>query len=205
MATQQAPPPSQQQNRDAVLAALVVVLLARNSESDTGVHVAALLEPLGIARDSALIALALLHPHVPPLPPEVAQRTATGFVARTETPRAAAFLYDSAARLSAGGSTDAERRYIAQHLQARQMRSTMARRVDAASRLFGPVLGWRAVMDKLTTPACRAAHGSNFHFASPPAIGYPGTLHGGSCRCLPGPPFPGAVSVDRATVGVGTV
>jgi hypothetical protein len=91
-----------------------------------------------------------------------------------------------------------ERRYFAQHLNAERARMDSARRVDAlAGRLGTTRLGWRAVMDERTTEACRAANGRNFDVAKPPPIGYPGTLHGGTCRCVPAPPFPGQPLIDE--------
>jgi hypothetical protein len=91
-----------------------------------------------------------------------------------------------------------ERRYFAQHLNAERSRLEAARRVDqVAARLGTTTLGWHAVNDSRTTSECRAANGHNFDVVRPPAFGYPGTLHGGTCRCKPGPPFPGQSSVDE--------
>lgn len=91
-----------------------------------------------------------------------------------------------------------ERRFFAQHLNAERTRQDAARRVDAtAARLGVTRLGWRARLDGRTTPACAAAHGNNFDVARPPALGYPGTPHGGTCRCKPGPPFPGQPLIDE--------
>lgn len=63
-------------------------------------------------------------------------------------------------------------------------------------------LGWYAVLDKKTSPECRAANGKNFDPLQPPAIGLPGTVHP-RCRCVPGPPHPtnervGGPNVNRA-------
>jgi uncharacterized protein with gpF-like domain len=91
-----------------------------------------------------------------------------------------------------------ERRYFAQHLNAERARMDSARRVDAmAARLGTTRLGWRAQMDARTTAACRLANGHNFDVAKPPLIGYPGTLHGGTCRCVPAPPFAGEPLIDE--------
>lgn len=84
-----------------------------------------------------------------------------------------------------------ERRFHASHLHNSQRRISAARMVDAASREYGIVLGWRAVLDDSTTSECRHAHAKNFRADRRPAIGYPGAVHGW-CRCAPGPPVPGA-------------
>jgi hypothetical protein len=94
-----------------------------------------------------------------------------------------------------------ERTYFAQHLNAARARREAAVRVDQeAQRLGSPVLGWHAIRDSRTTPECAAADGHNFEASRPPKIGYPGTLHGGTCRCKPGRPFPGQPHVDEVVV-----
>lgn len=91
-----------------------------------------------------------------------------------------------------------ERTYFGQHLNAERSRREAAARVDVTAKKLGvTTLGWRAVMDDRTTPECRQANGSNFEVARPPAIGYPGTLHGGTCRCRPTAPFRGQPLVDE--------
>lgn len=84
------------------------------------------------------------------------------------------------------------------HQRASKRRVTMARRIDAARRLYGDMLGWYAVMDNRTSAECRAADHRNFSALQPPVIGYPGTVHP-HCRCIPGPPIPGAKLVDDST------
>lgn len=84
---------------------------------------------------------------------------------------------------------DRERQFLAQHLAAERTRQAAAQHVDRLADRFGPVLGWKARLDERTTPECRAAHGKNFRADRPPAIGWPGTLHGGTCRCVATGPF----------------
>jgi hypothetical protein len=62
-----------------------------------------------------------------------------------------------------------------------------------------PLLGWYAHPDDRVTPECKAADGANFRADVMPMIGWPGTLHGGTCRCKPGPPWPTDRTVDRST------
>ena len=192
----------QQTAETSTLSALVLILLGQHDEETTRSYVTALLGPLGIDPASSTMALALLHPHLTAPSFDVPPATASGYVNRTAVPRSAAYLLNAAQRLSQGGSLPAERHYLSQHLDAQRVREEIAVRIDAAADRWGPVLGWRSVMDSATTPQCRRAHQSNFHFARPPFGILPGTLHGGSCRCLGGPPWPGAGSVEDAWGGV---
>lgn len=195
-------PQTQQQPDEQTLAALTLLLLSGQDEDTIRPRVIALLEPFGITAIAATAALSLLHPHAPPVDLTQHPTTAQGHVARTEVPYSAAYLANAALRLTENASPAQERTYLAQHLRAQGIRREAAQRVDAAARMFGPTLGWRSVRDARTTPACRKAHGSNFGYTHPPAIGYPGSLHGGACRCLPGPPYRGAGTVDEALAGV---
>lgn len=133
---------------------------------------------------------------------------------RQETFYRAAYVVNAAARISrviaaASDSEDgssledalrtagrAERRYLDLHRIARSRRMEAAAEVAAASEDWGPLLGWHTTLDGHATPECRAADASNFRADEPPAIGYPGSLHGGRCRCFPGPPFATADTVD---------
>lgn len=83
-----------------------------------------------------------------------------------------------------------ERRYYQQHLDAMRQRAIAAAEVDMAVLEYGPILGWKAVLDSHTSAECRAADRSNFYAARPPYIGYPGAVHP-SCRCKPVAPWPG--------------
>jgi hypothetical protein len=91
-----------------------------------------------------------------------------------------------------------ERAYLLAHARARRARMQAAAAVDAAASEWGPLLGWHTVLDGHATPECRAADGSNFRVTDPPVIGWPGTLHGGACRCYAGKPFPGGTMTNAA-------
>lgn len=116
-----------------------------------------------------------------------------------------------AARLKAGDSPSQalgpERRYWQLHEKARRLRQAAADQVARTSAQVGltdgvPLLGWYAHKDDRVTPECRKADGANFTAHVMPAIGWPGTLHGGTCRCVPGPPFPTEDTVDRRIAGM---
>ena len=146
-------------------------------------------------RRAAQLAASLL----PPQRPLLGQSTgpAGRWVRRTTAPRRAAYVLAAARRLAvAEPDLEAERRHLASHLAAERARADAAGRVDMMASLHGPVLGWRAVQDAVTTPGCRSAHGRNFLAARPPLIegrpSYPGTQHGGACRCEAVAPYPGA-------------
>ena len=92
-----------------------------------------------------------------------------------------------------------ERRYWQQHLEASTRRELAGAAVDTAADQHGElrvtghgkvgtVLGWHAILDSRTDPACRAAHGKNFILERPPRIGLPGTVHP-ACRCVAVPPY----------------
>lgn len=187
---QRQPPPDL--TEEAVLAALVVVLLSGLPPAAMAGYAASILAPLGLSGEATAAVLDLLAPHLEhdlTAPPA----SALGAIARTAPARHAAHVLNAVKRLSRDPqSINAERRYLAQHLDAERIRKLSAQRVDAMAARVGPILGWHAVMDKRTTPECRAAHGRNFSALVPPAIGYPGTLHGGTCRCRPGRPFDSA-------------
>jgi hypothetical protein len=100
-----------------------------------------------------------------------------------------------------GEALHRERRYYLQHELARRRRQAVARTVDAAASIHGPVLGWWTHKDDRTTPECRAADGTNFVVGEMPVIGYPGGVHM-YCRCWPGPPFVTDRTVNEATFGV---
>jgi hypothetical protein len=186
-------PPDQQ----ATIAAVTLVLLSGLPFAAVAGYLSALLAPLGIPDTDVRTVLTLVQPRLHP-PLLSSQGPAEGFVNRTSYAHTAAYLVNAAERLSRGGSIEAERRFLSQHLAARAGRQSAAQTVDRVSAVWGPLLGWRARMDASTTAACRAANSHNFYAARPPAIGYPGSLHGGTCRCVPGPPFKDAGLVDDA-------
>lgn len=83
-----------------------------------------------------------------------------------------------------------ERRYYQQHLDAMRQRAIAAAQVDMAALEYGPLLGWKTVLDGHTSAECRAANKSNFYASRPPYIGFPGAVHP-ACRCRPVAPWPG--------------
>lgn len=132
---------------------------------------------------------------------------AQSYVRTTEVPRHSRYLVAAAKRFQQAQSQEEgqaimqrERRYLSQHLAAVQRSREAAKRVDNAVQRYGTTqLGWWAHMDSKTTPECAAANGTNFDAAKPPLIGYPGTLHGGTCRCHAGPAHNTLLTVDEAT------
>jgi hypothetical protein len=86
-------------------------------------------------------------------------------------------------------AAERERRWYQQHLDAMRQRAVAAARTDMAALEYGDLLGWRAVMDRRTSPECAAANGKNYYASSIPDIGLPGAVHN-SCRCEPVPPWP---------------
>lgn len=188
--------PQQQLSEEEVLALIVVVLLSGQATATTAGALVPPLRALGIPFQPAVDAISLALPHFEP-EPEVTG-PASRWRRRTEVVRRAQYLVKAAQRLMRGGTLEAERRYLEQHLAAVRARQQAVSFVDAEARRFGPVLGWYAIRDGRTTAECRAAHGANFSAASPPVVGFPGTLHGGTCRCRPGPPHRTSRTVDEA-------
>lgn len=120
----------------------------------------------------------------------------------------AAYIINAAKRLTAAvkagqAPNDAlrgERRFWRMHEQARKRRMAAVKVIADKADLYGDLLGWYTIRDGHETPECKAAAGSNFRLSDPPAIGLPGTLHGGTCRCEGGPPHARGVSTDEATM-----
>lgn len=189
--------PDQQQGDHATLAALTLVLMSGLPFVPMAGYVAVILAPLGISTSEAETVVALVQPRLHP-PILQSRGAAEQFTNRTSFAHTAAYLLNASKRLSQGGSVDQERLYLSQHLAARSSRQSAAQQVDQAAAVHGPVVGWHARMDASTTPACGAANGHNFYAAGPPSLGWPGSLHGGTCRCQAGAPFQGAGWVDDA-------
>lgn len=135
----------------------------------------------------------------------------TSAVARAQRAREAyfraAYLINAAQRIAASlgdGATprhalQREKPYWRGHERARMARMKAAARIAQLAAMFGPLLGWYAHDDDRTTPECLAADGTNFSALTPPAVGWPGTLHGGTCRCWGGPAHSMARTTDEAT------
>ncbi len=145
-------------------------------------------------------------PNVIPLFPTSRATSSDNLEARaTYIVRAARRLWLAGATSLASGDSEAikkafskEARYLKQHLTASTTRRLAAQAIDGARNSYGPLLGWYAKDDERTTPACRVANGHNFTLEDPPKIGLPGMLHAGNCRCRPGRPFAGAMTVNEA-------
>jgi hypothetical protein len=188
----------QQPTREQVLlGALAVVLATQSDPADSSASALPLLAELGIAPAPALTALSLVTPNLLAGRIEQGDGPAVQNVLLAEPAYSATYLVNASKRLAAGRRSAAqERRHLAQHLQAAHARFQAAQEVDRVARRYGRRLGWYALLDSATTPECRRAHGANFDVGAIPAIGYPGSLHGGTCRCRPGPPHPGGKLVD---------
>ncbi|HYK70449.1 MAG TPA: hypothetical protein VEV45_21065 [Streptosporangiaceae bacterium] len=204
MTTPQQPPPQQPPPQQLPVAAAAVLATAATVAAAAGV-LAPLFIAEGIRRKVVEAALGV----VMGMPPETTgfHGPATAHVARLNLMRRAQFLVASARRLqadvTAARSRDEslvraladgvirERRNYGQHLMANWARAQAAANVDSASMDYGRLLGWYTRRDSRTSPECLAANRRNFYADQMPPIGYPGAVHP-HCRCLPGPPFPGA-------------
>ncbi|AWY07246.1 capsid maturation protease and MuF-like fusion protein [Streptomyces phage Araceli] len=130
--------------------------------------------------------------------------TAVGLAHRANLRYRAAFIIRALRRIVAAPdkklALKRELEFWKGHLKANARRIAVARRIDWARGRYGELLGWYAKMDDRTSAECRAADGRNFVALEPPVIGYPGSVHL-HCRCVPGPPHPGAKMVnDSLTV-----
>jgi hypothetical protein len=150
------------------------------------------LTSIGIGHVAALKAgeIVLVHPlsgRTSAGSPESGHGTTTARMVAAEEPKMRAeFLVNSAERLSealAEGDYDKavakEEGYAEQHVAAGQNRRKAAKKLDELA-AESPVLVWRTVMDKNTTPDCAALNGRIFLASAPPAI--PGAVHA-RCRC----------------------
>lgn len=195
-AQQQQPPED-----DGELVEAILSILALNAAVDAtaaslaavlGVPVSLALEFLQALGKAALKAFrgATVKPKVP---------TAEAIARRANLRYRAAFVIRALKRIMAAPdkklALKRELDFWKGHLKANQRRVNVARRVDFVRARHGDLLGWYATMDKRTSAECRAADGRNFQALAPPVIGYPGGVHL-HCRCVPGPPHPGAKMVD---------
>lgn len=185
------PRQSQSDHDEAVLIALVLLLLSGLSFAELGRRAMNLLATAGIAAGATAAVLSLIGAGgvvFTAIPEKVGP--AESFIRRTTVTRRARYILAATKRLQAGGSPTAERALYRAHLAAEEKRAEAGRRVDEAAARFGPTLGWDSVRDSRTTRECAHAHGSNFSALVPPLIGWPGTLHGGNCRCRAVTPWP---------------
>jgi hypothetical protein len=173
-----------------------------------------LLHPFGVQARAITLALRLVSRGTSTQPRMIGQ---TGPVRAQQSEEAyyrAAYLIEAAKRMqislyadralppdeAARNAIRDEERYRQMHERARQNR--MAAAVDVAkiaSDIGSDLLGWMAHPDDKVTPECLAADGCNFSIDQRPLIGWPGQPHGGTCRCIPVPPYAGRPTVDEAT------
>lgn len=195
--TQPAPQPQQQptaQQQTAVLAGLLA------STMPLAALVAGFATVASIPRPTARRLIEQAPSRVLP-----AQGPAARLVAAGEPTYRAAYLLAAARRvrasMAAGKTLEealaVEQRFTLAHLAAQDNRARAAAAVDkAAATHRSGLLGWKAVMDSRTSAECRAANGRNFSLLSPPAIGYPGSVHV-NCRCRPVTAFANAPMVGE--------
>lgn len=183
--------PGESVDEHALLIAIVLLLLANLPAPALAERLAGLMTPFGFSPATvAALLLILGDQHTTFGAPGAGDgEAALHALQRTEAARRARYILAAARRLQSGEPTAAERRLLNAHLRAERNRREAAKRVDAAAAEHGILLGWYSKKDDRTTPDCALAHGHNFLATVPPAIGWPGTLHGGNCRCVPGPPW----------------
>lgn len=175
-----------------LLIAIVLLMLAGLSLPDFTHRLSVLLAPIGAPATAVVALVALLRDEGGlTLPAPEAGPGAAQMIQRGAVGRRAMYMLAAVRRLAKGGSPKAERALYRAHLAAEKRRRDAGEAVDAAARKYGPVLGWWSERDERTTPACFAAHGANFSAQHPPAMGWPGTIHAGQCRCKPVAPWPG--------------
>lgn len=182
--------------QQAIIAALVILLFSGLTAAELTQFAATTLSPLGLTAEAVGAAVSLAGRLDPPAS---GLQPASAFVDRTGVVRRAQYITSAARRYMEAPDKrawiDAERRYLAQHLDAGRARREAAGKVDEAAVRFGPVLGWRTQRDSLVEAHCKRLEGKNFHVGRPPDGGYPGVPHGASCRCYATAPFAGGEMV----------
>lgn len=190
-------PQREESNDQAVLVAIILLLLVGLPLPEFTRRLSLLLAPLSVPPLAVVTLLAMLKDEGGLTVPAAESRpSAAAAMKRGMISRRAMYMLAAARRLATGGTVAAERRLYRAHLAAERRRSQAAQAVDVAAAKHGPVLGWWAVRDGKTTPACFAAHGTNFSALHPPAMGWPGTIHAGQCRCKPVAPWAGGDFLD---------
>jgi len=152
------------------------------------------LAPMLAVPASALSPVLLLALAKALTPPRAGAKNATRISDEEEATFRAGYVWSAVNRILAGGSMENEQKFFNQHLDAGRNRHVRAQEVDKAAKRYGPLLGWHAKMDSITSEECREANGRNFNVARVPEIGFPGTVHR-HCRCKPGRPFNTSKSV----------
>ena len=120
------------------------------------------------------------------------EATAKRFAKPDEATFRGLYLVNAAERrIAAKRTLGQESSYLASHIKAATARNRARAALRDAEKRWGELLSWRAVHDERTTPDCRALDGKNFYAHSPPGGTPPGAKHF-RCRCVAGPPLPGA-------------
>lgn len=198
------PPPEQkavQNDDDLTLTEAVLALLAVNAsmEATAGALAAVLAVPVSLClaflkQLGSAVLKAFRRVTVKPK-----QKSAEKIADMANLRYRAAFIKNALKRIAAAPdwkiALKRELDFWKAHIKAGQRRKLMGKRVDFVAKRHGELLGWYAKMDNRTSAECRAADGRNFLAFTPPVIGYPGGVHP-HCRCVPGPPHPGAKMVD---------
>lgn len=86
-----------------------------------------------------------------------------------------------------------EQRRLLAHQRAAAKRLAVDRLMDHMAVIHGVVLGWYLGPSENHCQICLAATGKNFFIGRRPVIGFPGAVHGHTCVCTAGAPFPNAV------------
>ena len=199
-------PPQQQPSQQQLAVAAASALAVAGTVTEAAIILGPAFAAMKIKHAALEAALEVVLGHPPDA--EGFYGPATAKIARLNLMRRAQFLVASARRMSAGlvravsggqrwdvaGAISGERRFYGQHMMSSWARMRAAAQVDTASMEHGRLLGWYTVLDAKTSPECIAANRHNFWADDMPAIGYPGAVHL-NCRCMPGPPVPGAALV----------
>lgn len=179
------PEQGEPQTEEAILALVIFALLSGAPAATQTGTITSLLSRLGVPAEASTDALALALPHVS----ELERPEGSGAVSvqrRGEFARSARYIVNAAKRLATGGTVDAERRYLSQHIGARRARAEAAEQVADMAARVGPIVGWYSMRDSRVDPLCKVLDGTNFDARRPPLGLLPGAPHGGSCRCRAG-------------------
>lgn len=195
--------PDKQQKRHALIVLGALFLGPQLGTWETNQSVIAVLLGLGLNYDLASWLATMASGPVDSIDLGYTRGPAETFELAEQAPGwRALYLIAAAERLMAGvedivQAKQLEQTYFRQHLYAEERRQRSAALVDRTAELNDDrpgesnLSGWRAVLDRRTTPECRRAHGKNFRNDKMPAIGWPGAVHV-RCRCSSGPAIPGA-------------
>lgn len=206
------PPPQD----DETVFAIAQILATVPSPKKAVAALTALLVGTGITAAALTMALGMANKGTAHTPNSRLGGMAPG--APTEAARAqelyyrAAYLLNASRRIQTGlnkkqpvkVALTQEETFYRQHEAARRNRLESATKVLAASRAFGPLLGWYVNPLLQNEIECLTANGHNFYAEQGTLIGYPGSVHP-HCGCQAGPPIPGGGLVNDALSKIITV